>query len=149
MERVLKRRLSGEAFGSVSKSRSRNMAAIRGRGNRSTERCLRAALIRAGVTGWRLHPKSLPARPDFLFAAAKLAVFVDGCFWHGCPRCYVPPKSRQGYWHAKIGLNRARDRRNAAAVRRAGYRVLRVWEHDLKRNPSACAERIIRRSKAG
>jgi len=147
MERGLKRRLSGGTFGNVSESRSRNMAAIRGRGNRSTEGRIRAALAQAGIKGWALHPKGLPGNPDFLFASAKLAVFVDGCFWHGCPRCYVLPKSRQGYWHAKIDRNRARDKRNSAAAKQAGYRILRLWEHELKRNVAACAERIAKAAK--
>lgn len=89
----------------------------------------------------RMHPAA-PGNPDVLVFPGPLAVYLHGCFWHGCRRCYVAPKSRKGYWHPKVDRTRSRDRRNAAAARRAGYRVLSLWEHDLKRNAAACAARI-------
>ena len=112
--------------------RSEVMARIRGRGNRSTEGRL-AALFRAhGFTGWR-RQRPLPGRPDFVFPAERLAVFVDGCFWHGCPRHGTMPKENRRFWRAKIKRNRERDREVRAELRRLGWKVLRVWEHELTR----------------
>lgn len=121
--------------------RSRIMAKVRSRGNRSTEAKLRASLVGAGVTGWRLHARDVPGTPDFAFDDARVAVFVDGCFWHGCPRCYRRPASSQAYWDEKVKRNMARDRRNRAALRRAGWIAVPVWEHSLK-EPAKVRARI-------
>jgi len=110
--------------------RSEVMARIRGRGNRSTEGRM-AKLFRVhGFTGWR-RQRPLPGRPDFVFPARRLAVFVDGCFWHGCPRHGTMPKGNRSFWRAKIARNRERDREVGAELRRLGWKVLRVWEHEL------------------
>jgi DNA mismatch endonuclease (patch repair protein) len=122
--------------------RSRTMAAVKSTGNRSTERVLRARLVRSGVRGWRMHAKDVAGCPDFVFDDARVAVFVDGCFWHGCPRCGRPPSSNQEYWTKKVARNQARDRRNARALRRDGWTVLRVWEHALKADPARVTRRI-------
>jgi len=111
--------------------RSHNMASIRSRGNATTEGALATLLRSAGITGWRRH-WPLPGRPDFVFHAQRLAVFADGCFWHGCPRCYRMPGDNRPYWSAKVADNRRRDRRTGAVLRAAGWRVLRIWEHSLK-----------------
>ena len=76
---------------------------------------------------------SRAVRPDFIFRQARLAVFVDGCFWHGCPRHGTKPKSNAAFWRKKISRNQARDRLVTRTLRRAGWRVLRIWEHDLPR----------------
>ncbi|MFM9081137.1 MAG: very short patch repair endonuclease, partial [Opitutaceae bacterium] len=108
--------------------RSEVMARIRGRGNRSTEGRM-AKLFRVhGFTGWR-RQRPLPGRPDFVCPARRLAVFVDGCFWHGCPRHGTMPKGNRSFWRAKITRNRERDREVGAELRRLGWKVLRVWEH--------------------
>src|ERR1019366_10470136 len=91
--------------------RSRNMAAVRSRGNLSTEKALRFRLVRSGISGWRLCPADLSGKPDFVFDDARLAVFVDGCYWHGCPKCYRPPASNKGFWSLKFKRNKARDRK--------------------------------------
>jgi DNA mismatch endonuclease (patch repair protein) len=70
-------------------------------------------------------------RPDFVFRREKVAIFVDGCFWHGCPEHFRRPKSRQKFWDAKIARNIARDVSVTKALRKAGWRVLRLWEHEL------------------
>jgi DNA mismatch endonuclease (patch repair protein) len=122
--------------------RSRTMAAVKSTGNRSTERVLRARLVRSGVRGWRMHARDVAGCPDFVFDAAHVAVFVDGCFWHGCPSCHRPPSSNQEYWTRKVARNVARDRRNARALRSGGWTVVRVWEHALKADPAKVLRRI-------
>lgn len=111
--------------------RSALMALVRGAGNASTELRLVAAFRAAGIRGWR-RGSLLPGRPDFVFAAARLALFADGCFWHGCPRHHRMPRTRRAFWRAKVEGNRRRDRRVDRALRALGWSVLRVWEHDLR-----------------
>ncbi len=120
------------------------MSSVRGARNRSTEWRLRSALVRAGLKGWRVTPSSLPGKPDFAFDRKKLAVFADGCFWHGCPKCYRRPKSRRGFWDAKVRENIARDHSKRACLRRMGWRVVRIWEHELVTSLAKCVERIQR-----
>ena len=130
--------------------RSEVMSRIRSRGNRDTELAL-AKLFRAnGVTGWRRHaslkfqvPNSkFQVRPDFVFRKVKLAVFVDGCFWHGCPKHCNQPANNREFWERKLSSNRARDALVTRTLRRAGWHVLRVWEHELSRKNQA---RLVRR----
>ncbi len=124
--------------------RSEVMARIRGRGNRTTEVRL-AAIFRAhGITGWR-RQYPLPGRPDFAFPARRLAVFVDGCFWHGCPRHGTLPKGNARFWREKIARNRERDREVNRELRRRGWRVLRIWEHELGPTGERRVGRKIRR----
>jgi len=112
--------------------RSANMSKIRGSGNASTELRLIAVFRALGITGWRRkHP--LVGKPDFVFPQLKLAVFVDGCFWHGCPRHAVQPRQNAKFWREKITRNQARDRLVTRSLRAAGWRVLRLWEHELTR----------------
>lgn len=73
---------------------------------------------------------ALPGRPDLVFPIQRVAVFVHGCFWHGCPRCYTEPKRNRVWWREKIAANKRRDRRKADQLRRIGYRVVTLWEHD-------------------
>jgi DNA mismatch endonuclease (patch repair protein) len=141
MERFLKSRLKGGKF-HVSPERSRNMAAVRGKGNKTTEVRLQMAMVRAGIRGWSSHRADLPGKPDFYFPSAKLAVFVDGCFWHGCSRCGHIPKANAGYWTAKIEGNRKRHRRVARLLNRSGIATLRFWEHQLRDNLDRCVSRI-------
>ncbi len=107
------------------------MRAVKNRGVRSTEMTLRGHLVRAGIRGWRMYVKRLPGTPDFAFEQQKIAVFVHGCFWHGCPRCYRRPHSSRGYWDGKLARNRARDNYVARKLRRVGWKVLQFWECDL------------------
>ncbi len=132
------------AFALPPPERSGNMRAITSRRNRTTELRLRALLIRAGLQGWSLHPPGGIGSPDFVFRQRKVAVFVDGCFWHGCPRCGHVPKTNATYWRAKIERNRRRDRAMSRAARNRGYRVVRVWECALRDRPGYCLERIQR-----
>jgi len=87
------------------------------------------------------HPRDLPGRPDFVLRDLRLAIFVDGDFWHGW-RFPSWEHKLSPFWAEKIGKNRARDRRNFAKLRRAGWIVVRIWEHQLKKNPEQVADRI-------
>jgi DNA mismatch endonuclease, patch repair protein len=107
------------------------MAAVRSTGNRSTEQVLAKALRKSGIQGWR-RGSQLPGRPDFVFAKQRVAIFVDGCFWHGCRQCGTIPRTNAAMWRTKIEANQRRDRRVARQLRIAGWRVLRVWEHSLQ-----------------
>jgi DNA mismatch endonuclease (patch repair protein) len=111
--------------------RSQVMRAVRSRGNRSTEIVLAKAFRAFGVIGWRTHA-ALIGRPDFAFRASRVAVFVDGCFWHGCQSCGPLPASNVRYWKTKIARNMSRDKRQAAELRGRGWTVIRLWEHDLR-----------------
>jgi DNA mismatch endonuclease (patch repair protein) len=123
--------------------RSRIMRAVPSK-NTSAELLLRKALSAAGVRGYRTHCSKLPGCPDLAFGRARLAVFVDGCFWHGCPRCYRAPSSNRTYWKMKVQRNRDRDARVAAECRKSGWRVIRVWEHEILRNSARAAARVAR-----
>ncbi len=113
--------------------RSARMARVRGAGNKFTEGQVEAALIAVGVEGWEKHPKGVLGKPDFYFPRQCLAVFVDGCFWHGCPSCARrTPTTRTEFWRGKIDENRRRDERQRRRLRQQGYHVMRVWEHDIK-----------------
>ncbi len=120
------------------------MAAIRSRGNRTTERRLRAVLMRAGLRGWSVGGDRAIGSPDFVFERRRVAVFADGCFFHGCPRCGHVPKTNTHYWTAKIERNRRRDRRMGRIARARGYAVVRVWECELRHRPNSCLARITR-----
>jgi DNA mismatch endonuclease (patch repair protein) len=112
-------------------TRSKVMARVRSQRNLSTEWRLRAILVRTGIRGWKLNPADVPGRPDFVFREERVALFVDGCYWHGCPTCYRRPSSNTAYWDSKIQRNRVRDAKISTQLRRDGWRVLRVWEHQL------------------
>lgn len=83
------------------------------------------------IAGWRRGQK-LAGSPDFVFPKLLLCVFLDGCFWHGCPTCYRRPASNRDYWDGKVLRNRRRDRAVNRSLRADGWRVLRIWEHELK-----------------
>ncbi len=116
--------------------RSALMAKVRSSGNASTELRLVAVFRALGITGWR-RKLPLPGKPDFVFPARKLAVFVDGCFWHGCPLHATQPKQNAKFWRDKIARNRARDLLVTRTLRARGWRVLRLWEHELTRRYEA------------
>jgi DNA mismatch endonuclease (patch repair protein) len=111
--------------------RSEVMSLIKGKGNKRTEGVIAKLFKEEGITGWRRH-LPLPGRPDFTFRREKLTVFVDGCFWHGCPKCYRAPKGNRKFWESKISRNRERDREVNRELKKRGWRVLRIAEHSLK-----------------
>lgn len=172
--------------------RSEVMARIRSRGNRDTELALAKLLRRHGITGWRRQVvvqvpaakrrarraeaerrrrrrvrQSRPTgiRPDFVFVKQRVAVFVDGCFWHGCPihspparwlqnsempvtagscKAAKPRRTGKQFWRAKLATNKQRDRYVTRYLRRHGWRVVRIWEHDLANAPAKCIRKIRR-----
>lgn len=101
--------------------------------NTKPELLVRHALREAGFPGYRLHWKKCPGRPDICYPGRKIAIFVNGCFWHRCPHCNLSmPKSNVAFWEAKFARNQERDQRNYAALTEAGWTVLVVWECALK-----------------
>ncbi|TAK99022.1 MAG: very short patch repair endonuclease [Verrucomicrobia bacterium] len=126
------------------RKRSEVMSRIRGRGNKDTELALAKLLRRHRITGWRRN-QPVFGKPDFIFPKLKLAVFVDGCFWHGCPKHGTKPKNNQAFWRKKLSANKRRDALVTRTLRRYGWRVLRVWEHELARRNEA---RLVRRLTA-
>ena len=121
--------------------RSHTMSRIRGR-DTGPEVILRREMWRQGTRGYRTHLKGVPGSPDIAFLGPKVAVFVDGCFWHRCPKCYKPPSSNVEFWRSKAERNVERDRRADSALAAAGWRVLRVWEHEINANPERVVTRI-------
>ena len=128
--------------------RSEVMSRIRGRGNKDTELALAKIFRAQGITGWRRN-QSVFGKPDFVFQKFKLAVFVDGCFWHGCPKHCNQPANNRAFWRRKLSANRARDQIVTRTLRRAGWRVLRVWEHELARKHQSHLVRRIQRVMCG
>jgi DNA mismatch endonuclease (patch repair protein) len=113
--------------------RSAHMAKVRGKGNRSTELVVEETLMGSRIRGWVKHPQNIIGRPDFYFRRAKLALFVDGCFWHACPKCdRRTPTTRSDFWRRKIAQNRRRDGRVRRELRKQGVHAIRIWEHELR-----------------
>jgi DNA mismatch endonuclease Vsr len=144
MERELRNKLRNGRFAGTPPQRSRTMRAIKGQNNRTTELRLRLALARSRIKGWTLRPKTILGNPDFWFAEERVAVFVDGCFWHGCPACNHAPKVNSAYWRAKFERNAARDSSITQKLRSEGIEVVRFWEHELTDNLQECVERLAR-----
>lgn len=118
--------------------RSALMARVRTR-NTQPEVALRRALHAAGVRGWRLH-RPLPGKPDLVFNRARLAVFVDGAFWHGHPDYY---RGQSGeFWDKKISGNRARDQRVDSELAALGWTVVRIWDFEIEKDVATCVGRI-------
>jgi DNA mismatch endonuclease (patch repair protein) len=154
------------------RKRSEVMSRIRSRGNKDTELALAKLLRANGITGWRRHAlvratvesswlkvesrkrkqsktpqpstfnPQLTVRPDFVFRKQRTVIFVDGCFWHGCPKHATKPANNRAFWKKKLAGNKTRDRLVNRALRRAGRRVVRIWECDLAKHPESCIRRI-------
>lgn len=128
-------------------TRSRVMARIRAKDTKP-ELALRRALYAAGARGWRCHPKNVPGKPDVAFTRAKVAVFVDGRFWHGHPDYFTFGKSGE-YWDKKITRTQERDRLANEALVNQGWRVIRVWDFELEQDPLRCVEAVVAAVDAG
>jgi DNA mismatch endonuclease (patch repair protein) len=151
------------------RKRSEVLSRIRSRGNKDTELAL-AKLLRANrITGWRRQvnlivsrrrrkethsskqnqvrvssPRLLRVKPDFVFLKSRTAIFVDGCFWHGCPKHATKPANNRAFWRRKLSSNKKRDRVVNQTLRHSGWHVIRIWECDLAKHPTTCVRRIQR-----
>lgn len=120
------------------------MSRVRARDTKP-ERLLRAGLASQGIRGYRLHHAGIPGRPDVAFIGLRIAVFVHGCFWHGCPHCKPRrPASNRSFWDAKLDRNKQRDARKARELRAAGWRVITIWECRLQKAPHVHVGRVVR-----
>jgi DNA mismatch endonuclease (patch repair protein) len=117
------------------------MRAVKGK-NTSPELLLRKALRAHGVTGYRLHRKDIAGKPDLAFIGKKVAVFVDGAWWHGHPDKWWLGRSGD-YWDAKIQGNINRDRAVDATLAEQGWTVIRLWDFEITKNPEEAAKRVI------
>jgi DNA mismatch endonuclease (patch repair protein) len=123
-------------------TRSELMSKVRGK-HSSAERALRSALHARGLR-FRLHRRIETISIDIVFPGAQVAVFVDGCFWHGCPEHATFPKTNQSYWLPKLAENKERDCRQSARLRAAGWTVFRVWEHECLPPARGTVEQIVK-----
>ena len=121
-------------------SRSEQMARMKGK-DTTPERRLRSMLWVRGLR-YRLHAKTPGGRPDIVFPGARVAVFIDGCFWHGCPVHYVRPRTRHEFWAEKLAANVERDRRQTTRLEDAGWTVIRLWEHEVDDDAATVAGQI-------
>lgn len=120
--------------------RRRIMAAVRSK-NTTPELAVRRALFARGVRGWRCHYKRAPGTPDLAWPRRRLAVFIDGAFWHGHPSRHKPGRSG-AYWDEKIERNIERDKRVDAELHAAGWTVIRVWDFEVRGDLEAVVEEI-------
>ncbi len=123
----------------TSEQRSKNMSRIRGK-NTGPEFLLRKILRENGYFGYRIH-YNISGKPDVVFINKKIAIFVDGCFWHKCPIHFKTPETRKEFWLKKINRNVERDGIINQELEKLGWVVIRVWEHELK-DPKKVVERI-------
>jgi len=121
--------------------RSRVMSSIRAKDTRP-ELAIRKLLWNEGIR-YRKHDGSVHGRPDISNKSRKVAVFIDGCFWHGCPRCYKEPKSNVSYWREKIIRNKKRRTLVKSNLRKDGWKVFEFWEHHVNNNPEKITMKII------
>ncbi|MBI3332260.1 DNA mismatch endonuclease Vsr [Candidatus Peregrinibacteria bacterium] len=122
--------------------RSYNMSRITSK-NTKPEIAFRKLLWKAGLRNYRIH-KNLPGSPDIVFVRFNLAIFVDGCFWHGCKKCYGNRKIKTNayYWKQKIINNFERDKRQTKLLKKMGWKVLRFWDHNIVQDPAKCISKI-------
>ncbi len=121
--------------------RSKIMSRIRGKDTKP-ELKFRELIFNAGYRyrkNYRIGKKTI----DLAFLDAKVAVMIDGCFWHGCQACYREPKSNRAYWRKKIAANKSRDRSTNIQLRSAGWKVIRIWEHEIKVKPTLALRKVI------
>ncbi len=121
--------------------RTKNMSKIRGI-NTGPEIKLRKLLWAEGIRGYRIHFK-LHGKPDIVFIKKKIAIFIDGCFWHKCPVCFQEPETRKEFWMKKIQSNIDRDKKVNEQLENDGWTVIRIWEHEIRKEPENAVKKII------
>ena len=119
------------------------MSAIRSK-HTKPELLFRAELRCRGIP-YRLHYGK--EKIDIAIPAARLAIFIDGCFWHGCPKHGGKPKTNKAYWLPKLRKNKQRDKAKAAKLKAAGWKVMRFWEHDVNKRVGSCVEKVAKRAQ--
>ncbi len=119
------------------------MSSIRG-ADTGIELRFRRELWEKGIRGWRKNYKNLLGKPDIVFTKKKLAIFLDGCFWHGCFKCGQTPKSNSKYWEEKFRKNRERDKKNNLALKSLGWKVIRFWEHEINQHIHKCIAKVTK-----
>lgn len=124
--------------------RRKTMRAVKSKGTKP-ERRLFSMLVGMGLKGWRKHADDVTGKPDVVFDQRKIAIFVDGCFWHGCPYCQRPlkPQTNREYWELKIQRNVERAQKYNQQLSEQGWEVLRIWEHEIR--DSSCRKEIRRK----
>jgi DNA mismatch endonuclease, patch repair protein len=124
--------------------RSEVMSLIKGKGNKDTELFMMRLMRIYHIAGWRRN-QILLGKPDFVFPKQKIALFVDGCFWHGCPKPKHSnmPRNNQEFWAKKLKANKDRDKFVTRELRKMGWKVIRVWEHEL-RDPAKVAKKLLK-----
>ena len=128
---------------------SATMSRIRAK-HTGPELLVRKALREHGLTGYRLHYAKAPGRPDIAFVGRKVAVFVHGCFWHGCPHCQPRrPKTHTGFWNTKLDRNSERDAEKVKALKQAGWTVITLWECRVRKSVGRELGRVMRRLAGG
>jgi DNA mismatch endonuclease (patch repair protein) len=126
-------------------TRSKVMAKVRSQNTR-LEQTLFNLLVESELSDFATHVKELPGKPDIVFNKEKVIVFLDSCYWHGCPKHLRMPSSNVEYWQNKIKRNKTRDRQQSSELKKNGWRVVRIWEHELK-TPTSVVRKIARALK--
>ena len=121
--------------------RTYNMSKIRGK-NTGPEIKLRKLLWSKGIRGYRIHFK-LPGKPDIVFTKKRIAIFIDGCFWHKCPVCFQEPETRKEFWIKKIRSNVDHDKKVNDLLQSEGWTIIRIWEHEIRKEPENAVKKII------
>jgi len=121
--------------------RKLNMSRIRAK-NTGPEVKLRKLLFAGGIRGYRIH-YNLPGKPDIVFIKKKVAIFIDGCFWHKCPVCFQEPETRKEFWIKKIQTNIERDKRVNEQLEKDGWTIIRIWEHEIRKEPEVVVKKIL------
>lgn len=112
--------------------------------NTKPEMTFRKALWNKGIRGYRLHWKNIPGRPDIVFVSKKIAIFVNGCYWHRCPYCHPSmPKSNTEFWHNKFKKNIERDKKKIQELEKLGWKVITIWECQIKKELEQQIEKVI------
>lgn len=143
MERKLREKLPDGKFPEVHPKHRNIMKGVRSKKNKTTEIRFRAALVRAGISGWKLNYRGIKGCPDIFFYKENIAVFLDGCFWHGCEICGHIPKKNSDFWLTKITRNKERDVMNSIFLENLGITVLRFWEHEINKTLHSCIEKTL------
>jgi len=122
--------------------RYHNMSRIRSK-DTIPEMVIRKSLYSQGIRGYRTNFKLL-GKPDIVFVKRRIAIFIDGCFWHKCPICFKEPETRKEFWNNKINKNVERDRIVEKELTSQGWKVMRFWEHDVRKSPGKVVNKIIK-----